>query len=54
MSLKDRIPARTSYNFLLWFLTATFMLLTAAQLFGQLEDREDFRHCPRYVRCSHS
>ena len=37
MSLKDRIPARTSYKFLLWFLTATFMLLTAAQLFGQLE-----------------
>ena len=37
MSLKDRIPARTSYKFLLSFLTAAFMLLTAAQLFGQLE-----------------
>jgi hypothetical protein len=37
MSLKDRIPARTSYKFLLWFLTAAFTLSTAAQLFGQLE-----------------
>jgi hypothetical protein len=37
MSLKDRIPARTSYKFLLSFLTAALMLLTAAQLFGQLE-----------------
>ena len=37
MSLKDRIPARTSYTFLLWFLTAALMLSTAAQLFGQLE-----------------
>ena len=37
MSLKDRIPAQTSYKFLLSFLTAAFMLLTAAQVFGQLE-----------------
>ena len=37
MSLNDRIRARTSYNFLLCFLTAAFMLLIAAQLFGQLE-----------------
>src|ERR1700675_2857654 len=37
MSLKDRIPARMSYNFLLWFLTAAFMLVSAAHLFGQLE-----------------
>ena len=37
MSLKDRIPTQTSYKFLLSFLTAAFMLLTAAQVFGQLE-----------------
>jgi hypothetical protein len=37
MSLKDRIPARMSYKFLLCFLTAAFMVSTAAQLFGQLE-----------------
>jgi hypothetical protein len=38
MSLKDRIPVRKSYKFLPWFLTAAFMLFTAAQLFSQLED----------------
>jgi hypothetical protein len=37
MLLRDRIPARKSYKSLLWFLTAAFMLLTGAQLFGQLE-----------------
>ena len=37
MALMDRIPARKSYNFLPWFLAAACMLLTAAQLFGQLE-----------------
>src|SRR5271165_4905204 len=37
MSPKDRILARKIYNFLPLFLTAAFVLLTAAQLCGQLE-----------------
>jgi Carboxypeptidase regulatory-like domain len=37
MALMDRIPSRKSYNFLPWFLAAACMLLTAPQLFGQLE-----------------
>src|SRR6202789_4285879 len=37
MSLKDQIVIRRSYKFLLWFLIAAIMLLTGAQLFGQLE-----------------
>src|ERR1700733_534615 len=34
---KNRIPARKSYNFLVPFITAALMLLTAAQLIGQVE-----------------
>ena len=52
MSLKNRIPPRTSHKFLL--LTAAFMLSTAAQLFGQLETGKISGHRPRYIRCGHS